>query len=253
MKITKLLLSAGLILSSLGLRAQENVASVMYPNPTDPKETEFWDPEVKVVSPGQIPSDAIVLFDGKNLDEWVSVLTGKPADWTVSDGAMTVKKGAGMIQTKRNFTNFQLHIEWRSPIEPETLTSQGKGNSGVFLQGLYEVQVLNSYKNRTYRNGQAGSIYKQSAPLVNATSPMGEWNTYDIIYTAPTFTKNGGIETFGYVTVIHNGVVVQNHTRIQGTTPYIGQPKNPVHGPGPIALQDHGNLVSFRNIWIREI
>jgi hypothetical protein len=166
---------------------------------------------------------------------------------------MTVVKGAGHISTKQKFTNYQLHIEWQSPIEPETLKSQGKGNSGIFMQGMYEVQVLNSYNNRSYRNGQAGSIYKQSAPLVNATSPMGEWNVYDIIYTAPVFTVNGGIETPAYVTVIHNGVVVQNHTKIQGTTEYIGQPKNPVHGPGPISLQDHGNPVSFRNIWLREM
>lgn len=253
MKITNFLFTSGLVLLGFGAFAQDNVASVIKANPTDPKETEFWDPEVRVVTPGSIPSDAIVLFDGTNLDEWVSVISGEPANWTVADGAMTVKKGTGMIMTKKKFNNFQLHIEWRSPMEPETLKGQGKGNSGIFLQGLYEVQVLNSYQNRTYRNGQAGSIYKQTAPLVNATSKMGEWNTYDIIYTAPSFTENGGINTFAYVTVIHNGIVVQNHTKIQGTTPYIGQPKNPVHDAGPIALQDHGNLVSFRNIWIREM
>ena len=118
---------------------------------------------------------------------------------------------------------------------------------------MYEVQVLNSYQNRSYRNGQAGSIYKQSAPLVNATSKMGDWNTYDILYTAPKFRENGTYETPPYVTVIHNGVVVQNHTPIQGTTEYIGTPKVLPHGKGPISLQDHGNLVSFRNIWIREL
>lgn len=222
-------------------------------NPTKPDKTEFWDPEIRVVSPGKTPSDAIILFDGKSLDNWETVKDGSPAKWKVEDGAMTVVKGAGNISTKQKFTNYQLHIEWRSPMEPETLKSQGKGNSGIFMQGMYEVQVLNSYQNRSYRNGQAGSIYKQSAPLVNATSPMGEWNTYDIIYTAPKFTINGGIDTPAYVTVIHNGIVVQNHTKIQGTTEYIGQPKNPVHGAGPISLQDHGNPVSFRNIWIREM
>ncbi|MHA8069307.1 3-keto-disaccharide hydrolase [Aquirufa ecclesiirivi] len=222
-------------------------------NPTKPDKTEFWDPEIRVVSPGKTPSDAIILFDGKSLDNWETVKDGSPAKWKVEDGAMTVVKGAGNISTKQKFTNYQLHIEWRSPMEPETLKSQGKGNSGIFMQGMYEVQVLNSYQNRSYRNGQAGSIYKQSAPLVNATSPMGEWNSYDIIYTAPKFTINGGIDTPAYVTVIHNGIVVQNHTKIQGTTEYIGQPKNPVHGPGPISLQDHGNPVSFRNIWIREM
>lgn len=232
-------------------QAQDN--RFVTPNPTKPEVTEYWDPEVRVVTPGPVPSDAVVLFDGKNLDQWESVKDGSPAKWLVKDGAMTVVKGAGNISTKQKFTNYQLHIEWRSPIEPDDLKSQGKGNSGVFMQGLYEVQVLNSYQNRSYRNGQAGSIYKQSPPMVNATSKMGEWNTYDIIYTAPKFTINGGVETPPYVTVLHNGVVVQNHTKIQGTTNYIGQPSNPVHGAGPISLQDHGNAVSFRNIWIREI
>jgi hypothetical protein len=222
-------------------------------NPTDPKVTEYWDPEVRVVTPGNIPSDATVLFDGKSLANWESAADGSPAKWLVKDGAMTVAKGTGNISTKQKYSNYQLHIEWRSPMEPDSLKSQGKGNSGIFMQGLYEVQVLNSYQNRSYRNGQAGSIYKQTAPLVNASSPMGSWNTYDIIYTAPKFTINGGIDTPAYVTVIHNGIVVQNHTRIQGTTNYIGQPDNPVHGPGPISLQDHGNPVSYRNIWIREL
>jgi hypothetical protein len=222
-------------------------------NPTEPTVTEYWDPEVRVVTPGSIPSDAIVLFDGKNLNNWESVKDGDPAKWEVKDGALTVAKGTGNISTKQKFDNYQLHIEWRSPIEPETLKSQGKGNSGVFMQGLYEVQVLNSFQNRTYRNGQAGSIYKQTAPMVNAVQKMGDWNSYDIIYTAPKFTINGGIETPAYVTVMLNGIIVQNHTKIQGLTNYIGQPDNPVHGKGPISLQDHGNLVSFRNIWLREL
>jgi hypothetical protein len=238
---------------SLGFSSYAQDHRHIVTNPSKPGVTEYWDPEVRVVTPGIIPSDAIVLFDGKNLDSWESVKDGGAAKWQVADGKMTVVRGAGNISTKQKFTNYQLHIEWQSPIEPETLKSQGKGNSGIFMQGMYEVQVLNSYNNRSYRNGQAGSIYKQSAPLVNVTSPMGEWNTYDIIYTAPIFTINGGIETPAYVTVIHNGVVVQNHTKIQGTTEYIGQPKNPVHGPGPISLQDHGNAVSFRNIWLREM
>ncbi len=251
MKKITLFCTAILAAGAFSLQAQDH--RFIEENPTKPDKTEFWDPEVRVVNPGKIPSDAIFLFDGKNLDNWETVKDGSPAKWKVEDGAMTVVKGAGNISTKQKFTNYQLHIEWRSPIEPETLKSQGKGNSGIFMQGMYEVQVLNSYQNRSYRNGQAGSIYKQSAPLVNATSPMGEWNTYDIIYTAPKFTINGGIDTPAYVTVIHNGIVVQNHTKIQGTTEYIGQPKNPVHGAGPISLQDHGNPVSFRNIWIREM
>ena len=229
MKKTLFAISA-LLLGSATLTLAQDHRHVKV-NPTNPNDTEYWEPSITVVTPGAIPSDAIVLFDGK----------------------MTVVGGKGNISTKEKFTNYQLHIEWQSPIEPETLKSQGKGNSGVFMQGMYEVQVMNSYQNPTYRNGQAGAIYKQTPPLVNATSKMGEWNTYDIIYTAPVFTTNGGIETPAYVTVIHNGIVVQNHTKIQGTTEYIGQPLNPVHGPGPISLQDHGNAVSFRNIWLRKM
>jgi len=244
-------LLSGLVFLSLAASAQD--FRHLQANPTKPDATEFWDPEVKVITPGKIPSDAIVLFDGTSLDKWESVKDGGPVKWTLADGKMTVVKGTGNISTKQKFTDYQLHIEWQVPIEPETLKSQGKGNSGVFMQGVYEVQVLNSYQNRTYRNGQAGSIYKQHAPLVNASAPMGEWNTYDIIYKAPRFTINGGVDTPAYITVLHNGVVVQNHVKIQGSTNYIGQPTNPVHGPGPISLQDHGNPVSFRNIWIREL
>jgi hypothetical protein len=222
-------------------------------NPDKPEVTEYMDPEIKVITPGAIPSDAIVLFDGKNLDQWESTKDGGAAKWKVEDGSMTVVGGAGGVSTKKHFGDCQLHIEWRSPIEGDEKKGQGKGNSGVFFQGIYEVQVLNSYQNRTYRNGQAGSIYKQTPPMVNVTSKMGEWNVYDIIYTAPKFTVNGGVEVPPYVTVIHNGVVVQNHTMIQGVTNYIGQPTNPVHGKAPIHLQDHGNAVSFRNVWIREL
>ena len=175
------------------VNAQDHRHAVV--NPTNPEITEYWDPEVKVITPGTIPSDAIILFDGKDLSNWESAKDGSPAAWKVADGKMTVVGGKGNISTKEKFTNYQLHIEWQSPIEPETLKSQGKGNSGVFMQGMYEVQVMNSYQNPTYRNGQAGAIYKQSPPLVNASSKMGDWNTYDIIYTAPIFTTNGGIET----------------------------------------------------------
>lgn len=251
MKNTKILLAIGLMLASTSIFAQDHRFAV--DNPTKPEVTEYWDPEVRIVTPGNIPSDAIILFDGKDLSKWESAKDGSAAAWKVADGKMTVVGKTGNISTKQKFTNYQLHIEWQSPMEPDSKKSQGKGNSGVFMQGMYEVQVMNSYNNRTYRNGQAGSIYKQTAPMVNVTSKMGEWNTYDIIYTAPVFTINGGIETPAYVTLMHNGVLVQNHTKIQGTTEYIGQPKNPVHGPGPISLQDHGNEVSFRNIWIREL
>ncbi|MCU0449585.1 MAG: DUF1080 domain-containing protein [Bernardetiaceae bacterium] len=224
---------------------------------TKPQTTEFYDPKVKVVTPGaaygQPPSDALVLFDGKSADQWEAARDKGPVKWKLDNGALTVVGGSGDIQTKQVFGDFQLHIEWQSPQEPETAKGQGRGNSGIFLQGLYEVQVLNSYQNETYSNGQAASLYKQTPPLVNATAKMGDWNTYDIIYIAPRFRRNGSVESPATVTVIHNGVVVQNHTVIQGTTEYIGPPKQPVHGKGPIRLQDHGNAVSYRNIWIREL
>ncbi len=252
MKINKKVIFTILIsISALYAKAQD--ARFNQKNPDKPEVTEYMDPEIKVITPGAIPSDAIVLFDGKNLDQWESTKDGGVAKWKVEDGVMTVVGGAGGISTKKLFGDCQLHIEWRSPIEGDDKKGQGKGNSGVFLQGIYEVQVLNSYNNRTYRNGQAGSIYKQSPPMVNVTSKMGDWNVYDIIYTAPKFTINGGVEVPPYVTVMHNGVVVQNHTMIQGVTNYIGQPTNPVHGKAPIHLQDHGNAVSFRNVWIREL
>ena len=251
MKKTLLIVSTLLLSVTTGTFAQDHRHVKV--NPTNPNDTEYWEPSITIVTPGAIPSDAIVLFDGNNLDNWESAKDGSPALWKVADGKMTVVGRTGNISTKEKFTNYQLHIEWQSPIEPETLKSQGKGNSGVFMQGMYEVQVMNSYQNPTYRNGQAGAICKQTPPLVNASSKMGEWNTYDIIYTAPIFTTNGGIDTPAYITVIHNGIVIQNHTKIQGTTEYIGQPLNPVHGPGPISLQDHGNPVSYRNIWLRKM
>ena len=222
---------------------------------TDPKATEVWEPEPRVVTPGatatNAPSDAIILFDGTNLDEWTNN-DGEAAGWTIGDGAMTVKKGSGVIKTKRNFGSVQLHIEWRSPAEVIS-EGQGRGNSGVFLNEIYEVQVLDSYNNRTYSNGQAASIYKQYMPLVNACRPPGEWQTYDIIYMQPEFNKDGIKVKSGTLTVIQNGILVQNNIEIKGTTPYIGLPKNPAHGDGPLVLQDHGNPVSYRNIWVREL
>ncbi|MEM1120006.1 MAG: DUF1080 domain-containing protein [Bacteroidota bacterium] len=221
---------------------------------TDPKATEVWEPEPRVVTPGKetgAPSDAIILFDGSNLDEWTNK-DGAAPGWTVADGTMTVKKGTGIVKTKRNFGSVQLHLEWRSPKEIES-EGQGRGNSGVFLNGIYEVQVLDSYNNRTYSNGQAASIYKQYMPLVNACKPPGEWQTYDIIYMQPQFNKDGMKVKSGTLTVIQNGILVQNNVEIKGTTPYIGLPQNPAHGDGPLLLQDHGNPVSYRNIWVREL
>ena len=236
---------------SLPLFAQQMMKEGEY----KPEDTEFYEPKVEKITPGQDnqpPSDATVLFDGKDLSAWESVKGGEP-QWTVQDGYFTVKPGTGHIKTKEDFGDFQLHIEWRSPQKIEG-KGQGRGNSGIFLQGLYEVQVLDSYESPTYVNGQAGSIYKQSPPLVNATRPPTEWDVYDIIYTAPKFDeKNGALLEAGYVTVLHNGVVVQNHTKLQGTTEYIGTPKWVAHGDGPIVLQDHSNPTSFRNVWIRKL
>lgn len=220
-----------------------------------PEDTEVWEPEPPIVAPGysyaSAPSDAIVLFSENHLDQWQGK-EGSKAPWTVEGDYFTVKPGSGPLITKQNFTDFQLHVEWRAPsvIQGE---GQGRGNSGIFLQGKYEVQVLDSYNNRTYSNGQAASIYKQHIPLVNAMHGPGQWNSYDIIYTAPRFRSNGELESPAYVTVIHNGVLVQNHVEIKGGSVYVGPPSYEAHGPGPIMLQDHGNPVSFRNIWIREL
>jgi hypothetical protein len=220
----------------------------------DPKATEVWEPEPKVVTPGvngAAPSDAIVLFDGKDLSKW-SDEKGNASKWTVADGAMTVAKGTGNIKTKQTFGDIQLHIEFRTPAVVEG-DGQGRGNSGIFFQERYELQVLDSYKNRTYSNGQAGSIYKQTPPLVNPTKGPGEWQVYDVAYTAPRFNSDGTLKSPGRITAFLNGVLVQNNTEIQGTTEYIGKPKVIAHEKGSLVLQDHGKPTSFRNIWVREL
>lgn len=224
-----------------------------------PEMTEIWDPEVSIITPGETPadapSDAIVLFNGVDLEsEWTNDEGEKPG-WVVEDGCVTVAKGAGIIKTKRVFEDYQLHIEWRAPSEVIG-ESQGRGNSGIFMQGIYELQVLDNFNNRTYRNGQAGSIYKQHPPLVNACKGPGIWQTYDIIYTAPRFNADGiTYFTPPAITVLQNGVLVQNNSKMRGPTPYIGIPEYSIkkHGPGSIVLQDHGNPVSYKNIWIREL
>jgi len=230
-----------------------------------PEDTEVWEPVPKVVTPGAAntapPSDAIVLFDGKNLDEWVSNRDKSPTTWIVADGVLTVNKGAGNIETKRNFKNYQLHIEWKIP-ENITGASQARGNSGVFLAstGLgdagYELQILDSYNNKTYVNGQAGSIYKQAIPLANPNRKPGEWQTYDVVWTAPAFNTDGSLKTPAYVTLLFNGVLVQNHFKLEGETLYIGKPSYKKYDTAPIKLQAHGDRsepVSFRNIWVREL
>jgi len=232
-----------------------------------PEDTEVWEPVPKIVTPGATyadpPSDAIVLFDGKNLDEWVSAQDHSPAKWDVANGILTVSKahGVGNIETKRSFKNYQLHVEWKIP-ENITGSGQARGNSGVFLASTgpgddgYELQVLDSYNNKTYVNGQAASIYKQSPPLVNPNRKPGEWQTYAVVWTAPTFNDDGSLKTPAYVTVFFNGVLVQNHFQLKGQTLYIGQPFYKKYDSAPIKLQAHGDKsepLSFRNIWIRDI
>jgi hypothetical protein len=232
-----------------------------------PEDTEFYEPVPPVVTPGANntapPSDAIVLFDGKNLDEWVSAQDKSPARWTVADGVLTVnkEKGVGNIETKRSFKNYQLHVEWRVPANISG-TGQARGNSGIFLASTgpgdagYELQVLDSYNNKTYVNGMAGSIYKQAVPLANPSRKPGEWQTYDVIWTAPTFNSDGTLKTPAYVTVLFNGVLVENHFELQGETRYIGKPFYKAYDSAPIKLQAHGDKSepdSFRNIWIREL
>ncbi len=222
---------------------------------TDPKETEVWNPEPKAVSfnDANVPSDAIVLFSGNDLDQWISTKDSTAAAWTINpDKSMTVSPGTGDIQTKENFGSVQLHLEWSAPDIVEG-KGQGRGNSGIFFQNRYEVQILDSYKNRTYANGQATAIYKQYSPLANATKAPDQWQTYDIIFHAPEFDTTGKKSKSGYCTVLHNGVLVQDHVEILGTTEYIGLPKNAPHGKGPIKLQDHNNPVQYRNIWVREL
>jgi hypothetical protein len=249
------------------------IHSVAISQRADPRETEVWIPVPEVVIPvGPIkmipPSDAIVLFDGSNLDEWAASpldyrtrsreelenreRQGADSEWLISDGVLTVVPGTHNIMTRRHFTDFQLHLEWKTPVI-QTSDGQNWGNSGVFLQGRYEVQILNSWENPTYVNGQAGSIYKQHPPLVNASLKPGEWQSYDIIYTAPRFSESGSLESPGRVTVFHNGILIQNNIEILGNTVYRGQPSYKPHGPGPVVLQEHRDEVSFRNIWIREL
>ena len=231
-----------------------------------PEETEVWEPQPPVVTPGPAvsiapPSDAIVLFDGKSLDQWVVAGSKNPAKWTVEDDTMKVNKRGGNIETKRRFKDYQLHVEYMIPKDIAG-SSQGRGNSGVFLASTgggdagYELQVLDNYKNKTYANGMAGSIYKQSIPLANACRKPGEWQSYDIAWTAPRFKADGSLESPAYATVFFNGVLVENHFQLQGETVYIGKPFYKAYDTAPIKLQAHGDNsapISFRNIWVREI
>lgn len=233
------LLGAGLVFSGLVGRAD---------GPKEYKSGKVW-PMPKTVDPGPPggpPSDAIVLFDGKDLAQWSG-----GEQWTIEDGAATVRKGD--IETKRGFGDCQLHVEWASP-DKVSGHGQGRGNSGIFLMGQYELQVLDSYENETYPDGQAGSIYKQSPPAVNASRKPGEWQVYDVVFRAPRFDSAGKLTEPAYITVLHNGVLVQNHFALTGATAWHKPPEYAPHAAKlPIRLQNHGNPVRFRNIWVREL
>jgi len=259
MKLHTVILTTSLVIGGMGLTyAQENAKH---------EDTEFYTPVPKVVTPGKLsgeaPSDAIILFNGKNLSQWVMADDRSvPAKWKVADGILTVDKKTGNIETKQSFNNYQLHLEWRIPAN---ISGEGqlRGNSGLFLASIgkgdlgYELQILDSYNNKTYTNGMAGSIYKQTTPLFNAAKQPGEWQTYDVMWTAPTFNADSTVKTPARVTVLFNGVLVQNNFELKGPTQYVGQPGyRQAHGASPIKLQAHGDKsepVSFRNIWIREL
>jgi hypothetical protein len=205
--------------------------------------------EPKVITPpapGEPPSDAIVLFNGKDLSQWEG-----GDQWIVKEG-YAISRGGG-ISTKQTFGDCQVHVEWAAPEKVEG-SGQGRGNSGVYLMGSYEVQILDSHQNKTYYDGQAGSVYKQSPPLVNASKKPGEWQTYDIVFKAPVFDDVGKLTRPAYISVLHNGIAVQNNFEIQGTTAWDAAPKYNVHPKKlPIQLQFHGNPVRFRNIWVRDL
>ena len=221
----------------------------------EPELTEIWEPVPPVVTPGigsTAPSDAIILFDGTDLSLWEDK-EGNPAQWLVEDSVLTIVPGTPGIRTKQHFGDVQLHIEWRTPPEARG-EGQDRGNSGIYLQSRYELQVLDSYESPTYPNGQAGSIYKQHAPLVNACLAPGEWQTYEIVFMAPRFNPDSTLYAPGTFTVFHNGILIQNHVALRGTIVFIGLPAYDYHDlKQSLFLQDHDHPVSYRNIWIREL
>jgi len=232
-------------------------------------ETEAYEPIPPTVKPGSTlhdaPSDAIILFDGSNFDAWMLDDSTKRIGWKIIDGAMLVNNESGGINTKQKFVDFQLHIEWKVPADVIG-SGQHCGNSGVFLAYLgkenkvfemgYEIQILESYSNKTYVNGQAGALYKQTIPLVNASKKPGEWQVFDIIWKAPRFNNDGSLNNPAFITVLHNGIAIHNNTELTGQTLHIGKPYYKMHGAAPIRLQAHGDsgpTVSFRNIWLRKL
>ena len=202
--------------------------------------------------PAPIPADAIVLFGGTDLSEWTNA-KGAPAGWQVRDGYMEVAKGKGSIRTTRGFGDCQLHVEWAAPAAAVG-SGQDRGNSGVFLMDLYEVQVLDSYDSKTYADGMAAAIYGQFPPLVNASRKPGEWQMYDIVFHAPRFDERGALLAPARMTVFHNGILVHDNEELTGPTAHKARPPYKAHADRlPISLQDHSHPVRYRNIWIREL
>ncbi|WP_350401230.1 3-keto-disaccharide hydrolase [Catenovulum sediminis] len=225
-------------------------------NNIDPKLTEVWEPVPKKVTVKPIPSDAISLLQSaSDVDKHWRHLNGKPVEWIYENGSLTVKPKSGSIVSKQSFCDMQMHIEWRAPKPSERRkNAPNHANSGIKIQERYEVQILDTYGQKIYVNGQAASIYKQSSPLVDALSPSGEWNTYDIIFKAPKFDQHGKLTKAARITALHNGVLVQDYFEIQGTTMYKGKAEYfKAHSCRPILLQDHDGEISFRNIWVRPL
>lgn len=260
----KTIILSGFLCISIGIwaqgqQSQQQQATSPRPQQWDPRSTEWHYPVPQKVIPGKItgapPADATILFDGKDLSKWESAGRNNPAgpaEWTVRNGELIVAPGKGTIRTKEYFGDCQLHIEFKSPA-PEKHDGQNRGNSGIMLQSRYELQVLDGDNNPTYVNGMVGSIYKQKAPEVNAYTKNGEWQVYDVYWKAPRFTTGGELESPAMITVVLNGILVQNNYILKGSTPYTGMPSWTAHGRMPLTLQDHGTEVAFRNIWIRNL
>lgn len=248
--LASLLIVAAITLSLLAADATEKKWAVHDESRPKPKVVTPGIPST-TRQPGRPPSDAIVLFDGRDLSQWKSARGGDPG-WTVENGELVIVGRSGDIVTKEPFGDCQLHIEWAAPT-PAAGTSQGRGNSGIKLMGRYEIQVLDSYENQTYADGQAASLYGQTPPLVNASRPPGQWQAFDIIFHAPRFSEDGKLTRPGTVTLLHNGVLVQDHAELTGTTgkAQAGYSKHPEKLP--LLLQEHGNPVRYRNIWIRPL
>jgi hypothetical protein len=216
-------------------------------------------PQPGIVDPGPgalpvpAPKDAMILFDGTDLSKWVQAKGGEAARWVVRDGYFEARPGSGDLMTRESFGDVQLHVEWASP-DPPKGSDQDRGNSGVYLMSKYEVQVLDSYNNKTYADGQAGALYGQFPPLVNASRPPGVWQSYDIVFHGPRFDSSGALQRPATFTVLHNGVLVQDHVTLSGPTAHYARPPYEAHADKlPILLQDHGHPVRYRNIWLREL